>query len=824
MKTRETLTSVTQPTLRRQLLKSHLHVAGLAAIAFLLVAAAIQFLNGSVQAIQSMNVPTANAAMKIQLGLQRSEANLRGWVALKDPELQKNAELAWEQEIKPAFESLTRLSHSQSSEARKTQLSSLGSRLERLEKLHESTIAVAATPDNEPALLAYSQEYVPRQIELLNDVEAVRFSENHPTGEAKVAYLSLRFLVAKAEAALGLYVVDGREADASEYERRLARSRYALQYFEFLSSSEATLMPKVDALERISKKIIESRRSSLSNIAWHKISSEVSPLSAEIAEELAGIADYEVAAMRNRVGQVASLTDFMSAAVVLVLCALFVTTLYLSRSAAKRISTPFTQLFRATEELSNGNFTQRLQPNGVLEVQGLITAFNIMSESIMYSHQALEKIAYTDELTGLANRKAFNDNFNAFGKSASSEHGYVGAMVIDLDYFKQVNDSMGHDAGDHLLRVFSQRLKQSLDTEDVAARIGGDEFAVLVSSLDNENEARQLVEHLINVTSQPVIYQEQNIEPSSTIGFAGHSGPDPDICQLVKRADLALYEAKANGRGGYCFYSAQTHEKAVSTRFLVELVERNAIDDMFKLVYQPYVDLVTEEFVGAEALLRCTHPACADLSILDVITMLERSDKIESISEWVFTVAIAQLKEWRDNGWVSPEFRMSVNLSAVLLRSDRFNKAILDIVKESGVSGHLLMIEIKETTIMEDCTRSREAMRQLNEVGIEFTMDDFGTGYSSMLRLKEMPLSLLKVDRTLIRAMLTSANEVAIVDACVRLGQAIGIRVIAKGIETAEQAAALRLLGCNLGQGYHYAMPLPPDQLDFGKRLAKNAA
>lgn len=329
---------------------------------------------------------------------------------------------------------------------------------------------------------------------------------------------------------------------------------------------------------------------------------------------------------------------------------------------------------------------------------------------------------------------------------------------------------------------------------------------------------------MINVTSQPVIYQEQNIEPSSTIGFAGHSGPDPDICQLVKRADLALYEAKANGRGGYCFYSAQTHEKAVSTRFLVELVERNAIDDMFKLVYQPYVDLVTEEFVGAEALLRCTDPACADLSILDVITMLERSDKIESISEWVFTVAIAQLKEWRDNGWVSPEFRMSVNLSAVLLRSDRFNKAILDIVKESGVSGHLLMIEIKETTIMEDCTRSREAMRQLNEVGIEFMMDDFGTGYSSMLRLKEMPLSLLKVDRTLIRAMLTSANEVAIVDACVRLGQAIGITVIAKGIETAEQVAPLRLLGCNLGQGYHYAMPLPPDQLDFGKRLAKNAA
>jgi len=232
----------------------------------------------------------------------------------------------------------------------------------------------------------------------------------------------------------------------------------------------------------------------------------------------------------------------------------------------------------------------------------------------------------------------------------------------------------------------------------------------------------------------------------------------------------------------------------MNTRILSELIERNDINDMFKLVYQPYVDLSTQTFVGAEALLRCTHPSCANLSILDIITMLERSGNIEAISKCVFKVATAQLKEWRESKGLSDQFTMSANVSAALLRNDNFVQAILDIIEDSEIPGSSLMIEITETTVMEDYARSRQAMHQLNEVGIEFAMDDFGTGYSSF------------------------------VDASVRLGHAIEMTVIAEGIETAEQAAQLQKLGCERGQGYYYSMLLPPDERDLTQLQRKFAA
>ncbi len=813
-----------QSTLHQQLLKSHLRVVGLAAIAFLLVAIAMQLLNRPISSIQAVNVPTANAAMTIQIGLQRSEANLRGWVALKEPSLRKNVDLAWEEEIIPAFASLKKLSNTQNSRERNIVLDSLDYKLKRLKNFQDVTISIADQPHNEPARLDYTKEYLPKQIKFLNDVEAVRIKLNHPGGKAKEGYLALHLAVSKAEAKLGLFVVDGKEADASEFRRRFARIRFALQYFEFIAPTAKSLMPQVNDLERISERIIKSRQSSKSNLAWHNISAYVTPLSTEIAEELAAIANYEVATMKNRVDQVATWTNLMSGGSLLALLILFAIALLLSSSAARRISTPVTKLYRATEELKNGNYEQRLQPDGVLEVQGLINAFNAMSASIMHSHQALEEIAYTDELTGLANRKAFSNSTQLFNQNVSQAHQYSGAMVIDLDYFKQVNDSMGHDAGDHLLVVFSQRLQQALGQENIAARIGGDEFAVLLSSLENEEEAKQLVKNIIKATSQPVIYLGQSIVPSATIGLAVDNSKKLNINELVKRADFALYDAKANGRGGYCFYSPDIHEKAMNTRVLAELIEHNDIEDMFRLVYQPYVNLSTEEFVGAEALLRCTHPLCAGLSILDVITMLERNGNIEAISRWVIKVAIAQLKQWRSIEGFSEEFTMSVNVSAALLRHDNFVQAVLDVVEESGIPGRSLMIEITETTVMEDYVRSRQAMQQLNEVGIEFAMDDFGTGHSSLLRLKEMPLSLLKIDQTFVKNMLNSTNDAAIVDASVRLGHAIGMTVIAEGIETAEQALALRKLGCERGQGYYFSMPLSPDEIDFSDQHRRFAA
>ena len=655
-----------QSTLHQQLLKSHLRVAGLAAIAFFLVAIAIQVLHRPITTIRSVNVPTANAAMSIQLGLQRSEASLRGFVTLKEPTLRKNLDLAWDNEITPAFELLQSLTKQQGSEDRKLQMYALATKLKRL-RIHQSlTVSIATQPSNEPARLAYRRDYLPKQIEFVNKVEQRRVKLKSPSGAPHEGYLALRLAVANADAALGLLVVEGRVEDAAEFRRRFDRMRYALQNFEYLSPVIEYLSPTseslahhIDGLEKLADIIVESRLSSRNNTAWYNIKNSITPLAQEISDELAAIADYEVATMRDRVDHVATWANLLSVGSLMALFILLVIALILSSSAASRISNPVTQLFRATEELKNGNYKQRMRPHGVLEVQGLINAFNAMSESIMNSHQALEEIAYTDELTGLPNRKAFNNLIQQFSQSSQQNQERTGAMVIDLDYFKQVNDSLGHDAGDHLLTVFSQRLQQSLRHSDFAARIGGDEFAVLLGALENEDEAKQLAEKICAITSQPLVYQGQNIKPSSTIGLAVEETSGLDINELVKKADVALYDAKAEGRGGYCFYSTNVHEKATNTRVLAELIDNNEIGDMFRLLYQPYVDLTTEQFVGVEALLRCTHPACVGVPILDIITMLERSGHIETVSKWVLSEAIDQLKFWRETTDLSDEFTMS---------------------------------------------------------------------------------------------------------------------------------------------------------------------
>ncbi len=819
-----TVVSATHTTLRQQLLGSHLRVAGLAAVALVLAAVAMQMLREPITAIRLVNVPSANAAMTVQLGLQRSEANLRGWVALKNPALRTNVGHAWSDEIRPAFNELRNLSESYDTDRRQLILESLDEKLLRLKKLQDWTIAVAAKAGNEPARLVFSQEFGPAREGLVNAMDQLRYDQPHPATAALESFFQLRLALSEAEAALGRFVVEGFEADASTYLWQIERVRELLLSFESESSNSSPIAEQLSVLERLADSIIESRRSPRSNVAWHTISTRVAPLSTEIARELAVIANLEVTAMRGRVEQIAVWTNILSLCSILTLLVVVVIALVLSNTQAKRISAPVTQLFRATEALKNGDYGEALRPDGVREVRGLISAFNAMRESISRSHQALEEIAFTDELTGLANRKAFNDSIEAMTPESLRGDCFAGVIMIDLDYFKQVNDTFGHDAGDQLLSVFGRQLKSCLGPADHAARVGGDEFAVLLGALSGDEDARRMVEKIRAATLQPIVYQGDKILPSSTMGIALDPVPQLNAKELVKKADLALYDAKAQGRGGYCFYSHRIHEGVANMRRLAELVELNPPEVMFQLVYQPYVELASGRIVGVEALLRCVHPECSGMSTIDVITMLERNGYISTISQWVTREALAQLTEWHNTLFLPSDFTMSVNVSAALLRDSAFVQSILDIVEASGVHGSALTIELTETTVMEDYTRSKDAMRRLNNVGIEFAMDDFGTGHSSLVRLREMPLSLLKVDQTFVKGMESSANDAAIVDASVRLGHAIGMSVTAEGIETEAQAEALRKLGCERGQGYHFSYPGLPAELNLNMKPRRFAA
>ena len=812
-------------TLRKQLLRSHFRVAGLAVVVLVLVAVAMQMLREPITTIRLVNVPSANAAMTVQLGLQRSEANLRGWVALTNPALRRNVGLAWRDEIRPAFESLKQLSEKHSTAERQALLSELDEKLNRLKKLQDWTIDVAAKAGNEPARLVFSEEFGPARKKLVEKIDKLRYKQVNPGAATQESFFRLRLGLSEAESALGRFVVEGRETDATNYLDHIKRVRRLTAWLSTGSiTGTVSLLPvqittQLDALERLSDSIIASKRSPRSNVAWHTISTRVEPLSAEIAVELAAIADLEVSTMRNRVEQIAIGTNLLSVFSVIALFVVVIIALVLSTIQARRISAPVTQLFRATEALKNGDYGEALRPEGVFEVHGLISAFNAMREAISQSHKTLQKIAYTDELTGLANRKAFNDCIDALhvetDPDAPCQEGYAGVIIIDLDYFKQVNDSLGHDAGDRLLSVFGSRLQESLDPGCSAARIGGDEFAVVLSPLPTADAAAPVVEKIRSKIFEPISYQNEKIHPSATIGIAVESLHEIDAGDLVKKADLALYNAKENGRGGYCFYNSEIHIKTAKFRRLAELVEQNALEEMFRLVYQPYIELHSGRTVGVEALLRCVHPDCVDIPTIDVITMLERNGYISDVSKWVVTEATGQLSEWQLTMDLPDDFTMSVNVSTSLLPDNGFVQSILDIIEKSDLTGNSITIELTETTVMEDYTGSKDAMRRLNDVGIEFAMDDFGTGHSSLVRLKEMPLSLLKIDQTFVKGMMTSTNDAAIVDASVRLGRAIGMSVTAEGIETAEQADALRKLGCNRGQGYYFSRPQAPEDLDL---------
>jgi len=383
-------THKTHTTLRQQLVRSHLKVAGLAACVLVLAAVATQMLREPINTIRLDNVPSANAAMIVQLGLQKSEANLRGWVALKNPTLRDNVGLAWGNEIDPAFDSLQKLSENDIQE-RQLLLASLADKLDRLKKLQDWTIDVAAKPGNEPAKLVFTQEFGPARKKLVGALRGFRYQQNQLSAVELDSFFQLRLAISEAEAALGRFVVEGVEADASNYDYHSERIE-ALRLILTLKAESpmpAQISEQLDVLQRLAESIIASKRSPRSNVAWHTIGTRVEPLSAEIADELAQIADLEVSAVRSRVEQIATWTHIFSICSIIALFVVLAIALVLSNRQARRISAPVTKLFKATEAMKDGDFSKDLDPEGVHEVRGLISAFNAMRESISGSHQTL---------------------------------------------------------------------------------------------------------------------------------------------------------------------------------------------------------------------------------------------------------------------------------------------------------------------------------------------------------------------------------------------------------------------------------------------------
>jgi diguanylate cyclase (GGDEF)-like protein/PAS domain S-box-containing protein len=426
------------------------------------------------------------------------------------------------------------------------------------------------------------------------------------------------------------------------------------------------------------------------------------------------------------------------------------------------------------------------------------------------SQEKLDHLAHHDPLTGLPNRLLFHDRLQHAMVRAARAGTQLAVIFIDLDRFKNVNDTLGHHVGDELLKQVAQTLSGCLRDGDTLARLGGDEFIVLLEDVDGERGARMVAEKLMRLFEQPALVSSYELFVTGSVGISLFPQDAADLNVLVRNADVAMYQAKARGRNGYAFYAPSMDGEGLERLRLEALLRRAIEKNEIWLAYQPQVEIDTGLLIGVEALLRWNSPELGQLGPDRFIPLAEDIGFINQLGGWVLEQACRQLKCWDLAGLYVP--KIAVNLSARQFDRGGLAGTVERVLRETGLPSNRLQLEVTESVIM----NTGDAMQYINElhaIGVELAIDDFGTGYSSLAYLKQLPVQTLKIDRSFIKDISTDANDEAIAIAIIQLGKSMNLAVIAEGVETVEQAAFLLRHGCRRAQGYLYARPLPPDQL-----------
>lgn len=422
------------------------------------------------------------------------------------------------------------------------------------------------------------------------------------------------------------------------------------------------------------------------------------------------------------------------------------------------------------------------------------------------NEERLFQLAHIDSLTGLANRTMFRSRL----EQALADQGAACVMMVDLDGFKDVNDSLGHSAGDAVLVNVARRLESSVRALDTVGRMGGDEFAILIPGLANASRAAEIADGVIESLSRILTVDGQAINIGASIGIAMFPEHGASVRELLSSADLALYQAKAEGRHCRRFYKAGLREAATEKRSYQGELLRAFEKHEFALYYQPQIRLADNELVGAEALLRWRHPDKGLLGPEAFLSALEAGFLAPRMGDWVIRTACNQAARWREHGL--HEFRMGVNLFGAQFRTGDLASKVRGALVESGLPASALELEITENVILRHDDQMIGPLRELRDEGVGIAFDDYGTGYASLSMLKRYPLTKLKIDQTFVRGMCESSADAAIVRAILYLGHSFGLEVIAEGVETEEQSARLRKKGCEAAQGYLFGRPMPASE------------
>ena len=445
----------------------------------------------------------------------------------------------------------------------------------------------------------------------------------------------------------------------------------------------------------------------------------------------------------------------------------------------------------------------------------------VLADSLTLANQELTHLALHDMLTGLPNRTLLADRIQQGIQAVYEQGGCFALMFIDLDGFKPVNDAFGHHMGDQLLREVGLRLREDLRSQDTLARIGGDEFVLLVQ-LTQPDDAMGLAERQVGLINRAFTVAEHELKISASIGIAMFPGNGNNPQELLMNADAAMYHAKGMGKNGYSFFDVSMNTNARKQLQLLQDL-RNALElGEFRLYYQPKFDAVSGIAVGAEALLRWEHPQQGLLLPAAFIALAEKTGLIIAIGEWVLDEACRQMSLWYAQGYQS--WRIAVNLSALQFCHAGLVNSVAAALERHQLPANSLTLEITETTAMSDADASMTVLQQLSDMGVDLSIDDFGTGYSSLMYLKRLPANELKIDRGFVRDLEHDSDDAAIVSAIVALGQALGLRIVAEGVETDVQQHFLTRLGCDSLQGYLLGHPLPADSFMANIRGAEQPA
>ncbi|MCM2359631.1 MAG: EAL domain-containing protein [Geobacteraceae bacterium] len=462
----------------------------------------------------------------------------------------------------------------------------------------------------------------------------------------------------------------------------------------------------------------------------------------------------------------------------------------------------------AIEATNRGAFSYLVKPYAIEQLM-------LHIRRAIEKQQAQEQLEYQanhDGLTGLPNRNLLADRVRQALLYARRNQRQVAVLFVDLDHFKFINDTLGHDKGDRLLKIVAARLTDCVRSDDTVARQGGDDFVIVIADLAAAEDAGQVARKIQDAVSRPLTIDEHELEISCSVGISIYPKDGEDAQSLLKNADVAMYRAKDQGRNNFQFFTNELNDRAVARMTMEKHLRRALERGEFLLHYQPQVDLNSGRISGMESLIRWQSPELGFIPPASFIPLAEETGLIVPIGEWVLRASCAQNRKWQDAGF--PPLVMAVNLSPRQFRQEGLAGTVARILEETGLAAHYLELEIIESLVMHDVECATVILKKLKELGVQLTMDDFGTGYSSLSYLKRFPFDKMKIDQSFVRDITSDPGSAAISRAIIAMAHSMNLRVIAEGIETKGQLGYLRSHGCDDMQGYYFSRPVPPPEFE----------